>query len=217
MIKSLLLCLLTIQSLWALHPDDFKWEIDKDRRGIKVFKAPRHEETGIIPIKAQTVLDFPISRVLTVLADTKRKAEWIPKLDEAYIIEEKSKYSRIEYARYSAPWPFHDRSFVISTKGRYDPKERTIFIDIQSTTHDKAPLNPKYVRGKTYIGSVFLKYVEENKTFFEITLLTDFRGNIPAWIINLVQSSWPFKMVDNLTAQLKKDDIVIPEFYKSPE
>lgn len=213
--KKLLLLILFISSSTsaALHPSDFKWELSKEKKGIKIFRAPHHKETGIVPIKAQTVLNHSLPRILSVLANTDRKREWIPKLEEAYIIEQKSKYERVEYARYDSPWPFLDRAFVISTKGRYNEKDNTIYIDIHSTTHQKVPENKDHVRGHTYIGSVFMRGLDKEKTFFEITLLTDFKGDIPAWIINIVQASWPFKMFTNLKVQLEKPDIKIwPEF-----
>jgi len=200
-------------SLLALTPSDFKWELAKEKNGIKIFKAPQHKETGIVPIKAQTILGHPMPRILSILATTERKKEWIPNLEEAFLVAQKSKYERVEYTRYDSPWPFNDRTFVITTKGRYNEKDNTLFIDIQSSEHPGAPLNPKYVRGRTYIGSIYMKGLTKETTFFEITLLTDFKGNIPAWIINIVQASWPFKMFTNLKKQLEKDDIKIwPEF-----
>jgi hypothetical protein len=209
---TLLATLLMVPS-FALKPSDFAWALSKEKDGIKIFSAPQHKETGIVPIKAQTVLNHTMPKILSVLATTERKQEWIPKLAEAYIVEQKSKYERVEYARYSSPWPFNDRAFVISTKGRYNPKENTVFIDIHSTEHEKVPLNPDHVRGQTYIGSVYMKGLTKDTTFFEITLLTDFKGNIPTWIINIVQAKWPFKMFSNLKSQLDKKDIKIwPEF-----
>jgi hypothetical protein len=199
----------------SLHPDDFDWKVKEEKNGIKILTAPRHKETGIVPIKAQTILEQPMPRILSVLATTKRKKEWIPKLLEAYVVEQKSKYERIEYALYDSPWPFNDRAFVISTKGRYNQKENTIFIDIHSIDHPKVPKNKNHVRGNTYIGSVYMKGLTAEKTYFEITLLTDFKGAIPTWIINLVQGKWPYKMFTNLKKQLAKDDIKIwPEFTK---
>lgn len=213
--KKLFIILTALATLpcFALRPEDFAWSLSKEKDGIKIFRAPQHKETGIVPIKAQTVLNHTMPRILSVLATTERKMEWIPKLVEAYIVEQKSKYERVEYARYDSPWPFHDRSFVISTKGRYNEKDNTVFIDIHSTEHAKVPKNPNYVRGHTYIGSVYMKGLTKDTTFFEITLLTDFKGNIPTWIINIVQAKWPFKMFYNLKAQLEKPDIKIwPEF-----
>ena len=213
--KSLIVYLLFISSniSWALHPDDFKWELKEEKDDIKIFSADRHEETGIVPIKANTIFDDSLPKILSVLATTERKHEWIPNLLNAYTVEKKSKYERVEYTLYDSPWPFYDRAFVISTKGRYNKEDNTIFIDIKSVDHEKAPLNPDYVRGKTYIGSIYMKGLAPNKTFFEITLLTDFKGNIPTWIINMVQRKWPYKMFRNIKTQLTKEDIKIwPEF-----
>jgi len=205
----------SVLSIYGMHPNDFDWKIKEEKDGIKVFTAPRHEETGIIPIKASTTIKHPLPRILSVLATTERKKEWIPNLLEAYTVEKKSKYERIEYTLYDSPWPFYDRAFVISTKGRYNKDEHSIYIDIASTEHDKVPLNPEYVRGNTYIGSIFMKGMSQNETFFEITLLTDFKGSIPTWIINMVQRKWPYKMFRNIKSQLEKEDIEIwPEFTK---
>ena len=77
----------------------------------------------------------------------------------------------VEYALYDSPWPFNDRSFVISTSGKYNIKEESIYISIHSVEHPKMPHNKKHVRGHTYLGNVYLKRLANNKTFFEITLL----------------------------------------------
>ena len=210
----LLITLATLcSSIHALHPDDFNWKVKEEKKGIKILTAPRHEETGIVPIKAQTILNHSMPKILSVLATTERKKEWIPKLLKAYVVEKKNKYERVEYALYDSPWPFNDRAFVISTSGRYNKKENKIFIDIHSIDHPKVPHNKDHVRGNTYIGSVFMRGIAADKTYFEITLLTDFKGSIPTWIINLVQGNWPYKMFSNLKKQLAKDDIKIwPEF-----
>ncbi len=198
---------------FSMHPDDFTWKLKEEKDQIKIFTAPRHEETGIIPIKANTIIHDSLPRILSVLATTERKKEWIPKLLDAYTVEKVSTYERVEYTLYDAPWPFHDRAFVILNKGRYNKEDNTLFIDMTSIEHKKAPLNSDYVRGHTYIGSVYMKGLSAGETFFEITLLTDFKGNIPSWIINMVQKKWPYKFFKNLKSQLTKDDIQIwPEF-----
>ncbi len=211
-IFSIFIGLISTQN-FGMHPDDFEWKLKEEKDGIKVFSAPQHKESGVIPIKANTLIHYSLPRILSVLATTERKKEWIPNLMEAYTVEKKSKYERVEYTLYDSPWPFDDRAFVISTKGRYNEKDQTIFIDIESMEHEKVPLNPDHVRGKTYIGSIFMRGVNQEETFFEITLLTDFKGNIPTWIINMVQKKWPYKMFKNIKTQLAKDDIQIwPEF-----
>jgi len=205
--------LLSCLNSMAMNPDDFAWELKKNKDGIKIYTAPQHEETGIVPIKADTTIDDSLPRILTVLADTERKKEWVPNLIEARTIEIKSKYELTEYSLYNSPWPLHDRSFVISNKGSFNPQNKTVFIEITSIEHPKVPHNSDYVRGNTYIGSIHLKALGPKKTSFEIILLTDFNGNVPAWIINIVQRKWPFGFFKNIKEQLSKDNIKVwPKF-----
>ncbi|MDC1174535.1 START domain-containing protein [Bacteriovoracaceae bacterium] len=201
-------------STFALTAEDFTWELKEERENIKVFSAKVHEQTGIVPIKAQTILNYSAEKILTVIADTKRKKEWVPKLLVGKVIEETSEYDRIEYALYDSPWPFYDRAFIISTNGIHNKKEKSILIEIKSVEHKDYPLNPDYVRGNTHMGNVYIRYIGPNKSFFQVTLLTDFKGNIPTWIVNMVQAKWPYKMFANLTKQLAKKDIVVLEKYK---
>jgi hypothetical protein len=199
----------------ALNPNDFKWELKEEKDKIKIYRADRHKETGIVPIKAASIIDHSMPRILSVIANTDRKREWVPKLIGSSVIENTAKYSRVEYALYDSPWPFNDRSFVISTSGKYNIKEESIYISIHSVEHPKMPHNKKHVRGHTYLGNVYLKRLANNKTFFEITLLTDFSGNIPAWIINIVQKKWPYKFFKNIKVQLQKPDIIVlPKYQK---
>ena len=210
----IIFCALYSSLAFSLKPSDFDWKIKEEKDGIKIYSAPKHE-SGIIPIKAETIIEDSMPRILSVIADTPRKPEWVPNLMKTHIVELKSKYSRVEYSLYDSPWPFDDRAFVISTNGKYNKKENSVFIDIRSIEHNKVPMNPDHVRGKTYIGSVYMKGLEKNKTFFQITLLTDFKGSIPSWIINLVQRKWPYKMFRNIKRQLKKDDIQTWDDFKS--
>ncbi|MCP4913542.1 MAG: hypothetical protein GY909_10520 [Oligoflexia bacterium] len=209
-----LILFLFCQSLFALTADDFDWHLKEEKNNIKVFSADVHKETGIVPIKAQTTFNHSVAKILSVISDTSRKKEWVPKLLKGYIVEETNEYDRVEYALYDSPWPFDDRAFVISTRGIYNKKDRSILIEIKSIPHDKVPLNPDFVRGETHIGNVYIKYLEPEKSFFEVILLTDFKGNIPTWIVNIVQAKWPYKMFDNLNRQLAKPGIKILEKYK---
>lgn len=214
--KYILPFLLLLPSLcFAISESDFAWRIREEKKGTTIFEADRHEATGIVPIKAQTHFNYSMPIILSVISDTPKKKDWVPNLSEGYIVDQISKYERVEYARYDSPWPFNDRVFVIRTKGIYNKKENSVKIEIRSIEHPKTPHNKDHVRGQTHIGNVFMKAVGPNKTFFEIVLLTDFKGNIPTWIINMVQRKWPYKMFKLLRKQLAKPDIKVLDIYKS--
>src|SRR5690606_17839271 len=103
---------------FALTEADFTWEVASEHDNITVYRANPHS-SGVVPIKAQTVFPFSISHVLSLIADTSKKTTWVPYLAEGRILEGKSAYERVEYARYESPWPFNDRVFVLEVKGNY--------------------------------------------------------------------------------------------------
>lgn len=197
----------------ALSGDDFVWKIANKRNGITVFKAEEHE-SGLVPIKVETILPFPPSRVLSVIANTERKQEWVPDLMVVNTVKKLNEYDKIEYSVYDSPWPFSDRSFLVHIKSIADIKGKKLTIKLNSVELAEAPINKKYVRGFTYNGDVVLKNDGTGNSYFQVLFLTDFKGNIPKWIVNMVQLGWPKKMIKSLTKQIKRDDIVIQEKFR---
>lgn len=209
----LLITFLISTSLWAndLTENDFQWEIASQTDDIIVYKAPKHE-SGVVPIKGQTVFNHSISDILSLIADTPKKINWVPYLKESYLVDAENPFRRVEYARYNSPWPFEDRVFVLSIEGDYDKEKKEVFIALKSVDHPKFPKNEDSVRGMTYYGAIRIKDLGVNKTFFEIVLLSDFAGNVPHWIVNMVQAKWPFKMFKQM-----RDELTRPGFQLNPD
>ncbi len=187
------------------------WEISSEKNGVTIYKAEKDEKTGIVPIKFKTILNYPPSRVLAILANAKRKKEWIPQLIYAETIKKISDMERYEYNIYNSPWPFSDRTFLIHLKSHINKEKREIITELRSVDLKEVPVKKDHVRGITYFGKVIVKNSVPGKTYLEMTLLTDFRGSIPTWVVNLVQGTWPKKMVAKINLQLEKKDIIVPK------
>ena len=208
-----LLILLTSQNVFALSGDDFEWRVASNKRGVKIFKAKKHK-SGLVPIKVETILPYPPSRVLAVIADTDRKKEWVPDLRFVRSIDGNDEYDKTEYSIYNSPWPFTDRSFLVRIKSIINKKDKSLFIKLNSVLSEKAPINPKLVRGHTYNGDVILRNDGKGNAYFQVMFLTDFKGNITNWIVNMVQQGWPKKMIKKLKRQIEREDITVPKHYK---
>ena len=194
--------------------EKIEWKTISQKEGIIVFKPKSYKhKSGLVPIRFKAILNHKVERVLTVLADELRKKEWLPKAKEVKLLEKNSAADFVGYYRYYAPWPFQDREFVLSNKGVVDTKAKTIYVDIKSIDHEKAPKKSGITRGITHVGFSKIRPLEGSKTEVEMGLLTEFGGLIPNWIINIVQKKWPYSFMKNLRKQLKKTDLVInPDF-----
>tara|TARA_Y100000296_G_scaffold82387_1_gene111418 strand:- start:131 stop:799 length:669 start_codon:yes stop_codon:yes gene_type:complete len=216
-IFKLLLSLIFISNIFAASKlRDVNWKVIKEKDGITVFEPVKYEHpSGLIPIRFKATLNYDISRVLTVLADDKRKHEWMPNLKESKVVERKSLQLATVYYRYDSPWPFRDRDFLVTNNAVFDPPSMTINVDIRSVKHDKMPVNKKFVRGITYDGYSIIKPGKRpNTTVVEMAFLNDFGGFLPGFVVNLVQRQWPYKFMSHLSSQLKKDNISINPAFK---
>jgi hypothetical protein len=190
---------------------ELDWKVISSHKNITVYEATG-KHAGTVPIRFHTVLDYPASRVRTILADTIRRPEWTPNMVEARILEKRGSSGKIEYLRYKFPWPFKSREFVLLNETIYDPNDKTLTSTTASTTHTDAPDSDKYIRALTLAGKVITRPTGvDNKTYMEAMFHTDMMGSIPGWLFRLIQRSWPKKVVKNLNQQLARDDIRVED------
>jgi len=196
------------------NEQDFKWRIFSKNETVTIYKGEKRA-SGIIPIKFDAIVDYPPSRVRSVLSATRRRPEWVPNMLEARIVERIGRYEKIEYLRYDFPWPFFDRSFILHTSTSFDPESQTLFTRIKSVDYPEVPRNRRYVRAHTYLGTTLTRPdASGQKTYLEVMFLTDMEGSIPKWIVNEIQAGWPEKIVNSLLKQLARDDIDVLEKWK---
>ncbi len=215
-LKLLFLSFMIVGTVYA-NPSKLRsieWKEISNHNGILVYRPTTFDHnSGLVPIKFKAVIKHPIGKVLTVLANEKRKLEWMPKLKEIKLLERKSIQDFTVYYRYSAPWPFKDRDFVIQNLGSFDPKTFVVSVDLISVKNEKKPETSKTVRGTTYDAYSIISPDSNGNTNVEMAFLNDFGGLIPKFIVNIVQKSWPHKFMKHLRSQLDKTDIeIMPEF-----
>ena len=126
-----LVTLLLSAQAWALSDKDFKWKIASNKKGVIVFRADKHE-SGLVPIKVQTILPYPPSRVLAVIANTGRKKEWVPDLMHVEKVVQNGDFDTTEYSIYDSPWPFSDRSFLVRIHSFPNRKKKELLIKLNS-------------------------------------------------------------------------------------
>lgn len=195
--------------------DAMNWQQVENKNGIVVYEAEKEKELrGLIPLRVTTKFNHSLGRILSVIGDPTRKKEWVPYLEQAETVEMIDDNTRVEYTRYASPWPFQDRAFVVRIEGQYNPQSKSILVYMNSVVHPQIPENDKHIRGETYFGRVKLETISSTETDFDMIFVTDFKGNIPVWVINMIQKAWPRKLVERLNRQLAKEDIVVDAKYQ---
>lgn len=193
-----------------------EWKEISSENGITVYSPKSYDhKSGLVPIRFKALIKHNISKVITVLADNKRKSEWLPNLKTTKLLEKKSIQDFTVYYRYDAPWPFQDRDFIVRNLSTFDLNTMTVSVDIKSVEHENDPGDGESVRGIAHDGYSLIKVdpSDSRYTIVEMAFINEFGGFIPNFLTNLVQKKWPYKFMDSLRKQLSKTDILIePEF-----
>lgn len=176
------------------------WEKIDDDGGIQVF---RKEVPGssFLAFKGVATLDVPIEKLLWVLADNDHRTGWVDRLVESRILERKGEFDYVVYQHFSAPPLVSDRDYVY--RGRASRRAEWVVLELASITHPKAPPTVG-VRAELLKSSYALSPVGPNKTRVIVEIHTDPRGELPAFVVNLIQKSWPRNTLVNFAKQAKK-------------
>jgi hypothetical protein len=177
------------------------WEkIDEDD-GIVVYRK-EVPNSPLLAFRGDAIVDAPIEKVLWVLGDNDHRTDWVDRLAESVILERKGAYDFVVYQHFALPFPMTDRDYVYRGRAFRDAKG-SVIVSLESVTHPKAP-TPKGVRADL-VGSRYILTPKGNKTLVTVEIMTDPKGNVPAWLVNVIQKSWPTKTLTGLREQVQKD------------
>ncbi len=191
---------LVLISLFALHASAGAWEKIDDDDGIEVF---RQEVPGssFLAFKGITTIDAPIEKLLGVLADNEHRTEWVDRLVTSRVVERKSEYDYVVYQHFSAPPLVSDRDYVY--RGRAFRRGASVVLEMSSVEHPKAPKTVG-VRAHLLKSSYVLTPEGKNKTRVVVEIHTDPKGDLPSWIVNMIQKSWPRNTLTAFAKQAAK-------------
>lgn len=198
---TLVLCLFFMATAaQATKPD---WKQIKVKTGITVYKA-KMPGTKIVAFKGKTVMDSPIKKIIWVLADREHRHDWVDRLDINDELEIISPTERIIYQSFKMPFLISNRDMVYKSVLSKDKKTGVYTLHMQSVKHTKSPKTIG-VRAELINSKYVLTPITNNKTEVTVEILSDPKGLLPTWLVNLVQKSWPYKTLKALRAQAKKD------------
>jgi hypothetical protein len=180
------------------------WEKVTSEDGITTFRKsfPDSEVKGV---GGECIINASIGKILWVLMDNDHKSEWVDKFKSTRTVDTPSDLSNIQYAAFKMPFPVADRDFVYRYDFSVDQATNAVIVEVKSVEHPNAPAKDTVgVRGEVIHGRYVLQAKGPNQTFVKAEYLADPKGILPAWVVNLVQKSWPYKTLAGLRKQVKK-------------
>jgi hypothetical protein len=186
------------------------WEYVGTTKGVKVERKTV-PNSALFAFRGEGTFEAPIGLLVSVLKDEHIAEEWVDLMLEHTVVRKLAPDTNLLYESYGLPWPISNRDYVMKEEMKYDADTKVFTINYESITDPSRPENPDFVRAMAYRTFWRLKKVGPGRTFVEVEVLTDPKGALPAWLINLIQKDWPWKTIDGLVTRSKKGDITPDE------
>ena len=116
--------------------------------------------------------------------------------------------SEIVYQYYGLPLFVSDRDFVFNRSWSFTPSTKRVIVDYQSiegmthlfTAEDSwtKRKNKGVIRAESPLTRWIFESFGEDATYVDVETLVDNKGSLPAWLVNLIQGSWPYKTLSAL-------------------
>lgn len=179
--------------------NDGGWKFIKEKKSFKIYSR-QMPGSNILGFKVEGHINAPLIDLMATLRDVDYSTQWQPDLLQKISIEDRGPTEAITYSRVDMPWPLDDRDYVLHNKLSLDKKRNLLFVMSKSTTHASYASKKGAVRANIGYSNIGLRPVSKSRTYVEWTLFGDPRGNIPGWVVNFYQQSFPvsfFKTLEN--------------------
>ena len=160
------------------------------------------EGTKLFAFKGDTIMDAPASKIMYVLLDNDHRIDWVDRLYINQVLSTNGPHEYVLYQAFDLPALFASRDYVYRGIASRE-SENVITLDLKSVEHADAP-ETVGIRAELVNTLYRLTMLEDGRTRVEVEVQTDPKGWMPAWLVNLVQRTWPMETLNGLRGQLDK-------------
>jgi hypothetical protein len=192
---TILLCLVFM----SFSDSEKPWIKETEKNGVTVFLRD-YEGSQLKEFKAQTRVKAPLKMVVALILDFNSYPKWVFSNYNTFLIENKHNKDYIYYTIIKSPEPTKDRDLIALLK---------IVEQTDSKCIIKSSCLPKYinekpniVRVKVFTGLWELTKISENETLVTTQCHTEPGGTVPAWIMNYMITTGPYKTLFNMNEVL---------------
>lgn len=213
-ITILFACVVSALSLTtqAALPNNAKLSLNKNNIKVWTYKDTN---SPVLSYKAETTLDVPMERAVSLVLDINHAAEWVPNVGKAEVLTRDDKKGDFTiYMVLDFPFPLKDRDMIV--KGHMSKDANGIVTVKNSAIQQGKPLSSNYVRLKDYSGDWVFQKLSANKVKVTTSGHANPEGSIPMSVVNLLVEQQPYQMLQKMKSELAKNKKypALPEILK---
>ncbi|MFI5139856.1 MAG: START domain-containing protein [Sphingobacteriales bacterium] len=188
--------LLLISFTCAMAHAETKWELKKDKEGIKVYTGST-PNSNIKAVKVTCILNANFSQLTALLLDTKAHEQWVYNTKTSYLVKQLSDSHLLYYSEIIMPWPLTNRDVVIEMTITQQPGTKVMYISA-NTAKNYVPVNKDKVRVPLSKVNWTVTCIGDNQLSIEYIGQADPGGSVPAWLVNSFSTKGPFETFKKL-------------------
>lgn len=163
---------------------------------VTLYKGSVKDSSWAI-LKAETTIHASCEDILTLLNDSSRMPEIDEMVSHCDVVKtiDASKSLKLQHIYAKPVFPTTARDFTVVT-GMHRMDDGSVLFCTRST--DVIEKDAQYVRATIIISGYVIKPCANNTCNLTVIVHTDLGGHIPATIINMVSTSAPLKLMNNI-------------------
>ncbi len=199
----LYVCLMCGLMLFGQTAAQEDWTLKKTEGDIRVFVRAQ-SGTPIKELMIEATLRGRLSSVAALLNDPSTYPLWVYRTSASRLVERRSPYLMIYYARTDFPWPLSDRDLYAISEMRQDPRTG-ILVSESRLWSEAPPPDPCCVRLPFYYSRWQFTPVGDGLIEVQYRLRSDPGGWLPAWLINMAIEIGPVATIERLREMVQRD------------
>jgi len=191
----------------------YRWEKMSEVDGLTVHWS-RVQGTKVVAYRMEGILKATVGEVASLFHSQANPAEWLPVHTEDLGKMAEGPGETL-WVGYWKPGPFCSRrAFGLRTAMVADPQRHGLIL--KAGADAGSSLSTKDLVQGDLTGSLQLTPMTfPDQTFLRAEFHCEMNGKMPAWVVNLIQQSWPRKAFEALKARIAKGGLkVMPEVEK---
>jgi len=194
--------LLLFVTLFSESSGQYKWKLEKDRDGIKVFVSDV-AGSGFKAVKVECTLNGTYEKLISILSNVTRNDEWVYNSKTNIVVSQNTAHDFVYYTETHLPWPVNNRDVVIHLRIQTDNLPHSLTVTGRAR-QSVLPELPGIVRMKHYVANWKVTMPTSNTIRIEYVMEIDPGGSLPSWLANMFVDKGPYETFKNLAERLKK-------------
>lgn len=159
------------------------WQPQQGEGGVSLWTQPR-SPGPYLALRLEMRVKAAPAALLTVLRDTSRHREWLPKSREVRVLARSGVDDELVYTRLESPWPVQDRELI--TRSHVSRRADCGLVLKVWAEPDALRERPGLVRIRASDGRWEALPQPDGTTLIRLETYTNPGNNLPGWVVNPV-------------------------------